>query len=301
MKKSIVLIIAAILLTSCTLPVSVTINTPSSPTAVVSTPPAEATPIVVTVTNPPAVSLPTATSDMTGQAKNLGGVQFFLPQCLASDANGVIIPEENPGADMPLFAYNPEYRKITLTGYPLPKKFWEQVIQIYPVARFTELVPSLVDHVSEMQQVLANKPANYANSIPVLPIMGAAQLFKSHIEYINFQNGQGVGFITEYAQYPAPVNNTDMFYTYQGLSADEKYWISVILPINAAYLQPSNDNPTIPADGIAPPDMNSATYAEDTKAYYVQMTQKLDSTSGDAFTPTIPCISQLIQSINIGD
>jgi len=170
------------------------------------------------------------------------------------------------------------------------------------VARFEELVPSLVDHVAQMQQVLTDKPVVFTTSIPVLPVMGAAQVFRSNIEYNDFQNGTGVGFITEYAQYAAPVNNHDMFYTYQGLTTDGKYWVSVILPINAAFLQPAAENATIPADGIAAPaDINSATFADDMIAYYAAMTQKLDATSPDAFNPTLTCISQFVRSISISD
>ncbi len=223
-----------------------------------------------------------------------------VPACLASSASGVIVPEENPGENAPVFAYLPEYRKITLSGYLLADPLWEPVVQVYPVARFVELVPNLSDTVAEMQQTLAQKPSEFANSIPLLPIEDAAQVFHAKAEYYDFQNGQGIGFLTEYAQYYAPVNNRDLFYTYQGLTADGKYWVSVILPVNAAYLQPTYNDFTVPADGILPPqDMNSPTFSDDMSAYYVKMVDKLNATSPDAFLPTLTCMKQFVQSLNV--
>ena len=306
MKKFLVLVAAAFFLTSCNLPISINVNT--QPTAV---PTDAVTPVEIIVTATPAaetpsgglptVQLPTATSSLAGQEMNLGGVALNLPACLASGANGVIIAESNPGPDSPNFLYTPEYREITLTGYPLSDKVFKPMVQVYPVARFVELVPALTDQVAQMKQVLVDKPATFKTNIPVLPIMNAAQIFRSHVDYLNFQNGQGIGFLTEYAQYSASVNNHDLFYTYQGLTADGKYWVSILFPVNASYLQPSPDNPAVPADGIPAPDMNSPTYVNDMEVYYAAILQKLEATPGDAFTPTLPCIAAFVQSLNIGD
>lgn len=299
MKKWMILVLVAILLVACNLPFSITFN--ANPTAT----PVEATAQVIVVTATPEATvapqpLPTLTSE--GNARNLGGVYMVIPPCLAADANGVIIPESNPGDDGPVFMANPEYRKITLTGYPLAGTFWEPLVQVYPVQRFVELAPNLSDTVAEMQSILADQPTSFAHSIPLLPIANAAQVFRAQISYINFQNGKGIGFLTEYAQYYAPVNNHDLFYTFQGLTSDNKYWVSVILPVNAAYLQPTYNDFTVPADGIpVPQDINSPSFSTDMEAYYVAMVQKLNSTSPDAFLPTLNCMASFIQTLNVGD
>ena len=298
MKKWIIPILAAFVLVSCNLPFTISLNTPIPPTPF----PPQGTPeiLVVTATNLP-TALPTPTPQFSGLEKNLGGVSMTIPTCLASDASGVIIPEENPGGDMPPFAFNPEYRKITLIGYPLTGKFFEPIVQVYPVARFVELVPDVSTTVNGMQQLLNNHPANIQTGIPFLPIENAAQVFRAQVGYLNFQNGQGIGFLTEYAQYSAPVNNHDLFYTFQGLTNDGKYWISMLLPANAAYLQPAYNDNTLPAGGVAAPDMNSANFSNEMTAYYAAMVQKLNGTPADQFTPSLSCIAQFVQSINISD
>ncbi len=299
MKKILPLLLTAFVLISCNFPFMLAANT--TPTAAVEIP---TTPEVILPTDTvvPQQPLPTATSEIQGQPLNLGGISMIVPTCLAASASGVIIPEENPGQDGPVFAYIPEYRKISLEGYPLSGAFWEPIVQVYPVPRYIELAPTINDTVAEMQQILAQKPASFANSIPLLPIENAAQLFHAQTEYYNFKNGQGIGFLTEYAQNYAPINNHDIFYTYQGLTSDGKYWISAIFPINASYLQPTYDNFTVPADGILPPqDMSSPNFEADMNAYYVQMLEKLNSTSQDAFLPTITCMKQFIQTLNISN
>jgi len=287
----------ALLLVSCNLPFSISIsaNTPIPPTPATNF-------LVVTAT--PAVTvepLATATSEFVGVEKNLGGVYMKIPACLAGDASGVIVPEENPGADAPVFAYLPEYRKITLTDYPLSGRFFEPMVQVFPVARYEELAPSVTDTVAQMQQFLAAKPQIPQNSIPLLPIENAAQIFRAQVSYSDFQNGSGVGFLTQYSQGFDPVNNNELFYTYQGLTADGKYWLSVFLPVNASYLQANYDDTDVPDGGIQAPDLNSSNVDTAYTAYYAAMVQKLNSTSPDAFLPALECVHSFVQSINVGD
>jgi len=271
-------------------------NTPASPTDGVALPAILTTPGSVT-----SVPLATATTEFTGVEKNLGGVDMKIPACLASDANGVIIPEQNPGADMPVFAYNPEYRKITLVGYPLSGKFFDPIVQVYPLAPYEALAPSISDTVTQMQQILTTKPADFQNGIPLLPIENAGQIFRAQVSYIDFQNGSGIGFLTQYAQNYDPVNNDELFYAFQGLTGDGKYWVSVFLPVNASYLQTSYNDTSVPADGIPAPDQNSANLDTEYTAYYSAIVQKLNLTSVDAFNPTLECIQSFVQSLNVGD
>jgi hypothetical protein len=107
--------------------------------------------------------------------------------------------------------------------------------------------------------------------------------------------------LTEYAQYYAPVNNHDLFYTFQGVTADGKYWVSAFLPVNAAYLQAAYDSVDVPAGGIAAPKMDDPNYSTAMDAYYVSMLEKLNTTPDGAFTPGLDCLDQYIQSLSISD
>jgi hypothetical protein len=110
-----------------------------------------------------------------------------------------------------------------------------------------------------------------------------------------------VRFLTEYAQYYAPVNNKDLFYTYQGLTADGEYWVSAIFPVNATFLQSQPDSVDVPPGGIAIPLWSSPTFEADMEAYYNTILGMLTATPDNAFTPTLDCLDNYLQSLQISE
>jgi hypothetical protein len=67
--------------------------------------------------------------------------------------------------------------------------------------------------------------------VPVFPPFNAQQALHPQLKYLNFQNGEGVRFVTFYEQDPAPITNDGLFYTFQGLSADNKYYVTAFFPV----------------------------------------------------------------------
>jgi hypothetical protein len=105
-----------------------------------------------------------------------------------------------------------------------------------------------------------------------------------------------VRFLTQYDQYPAPINNHDLFYHFQGFSADGNYYIVAILPVTAPALAETSDpGSAIPSGGIAYPDINSSN--PDFQSYYASITDLLNGTSPEAFTPPLSQLDALIQSM----
>jgi hypothetical protein len=309
MKKITILVLISIFLISCNLPTITWNNTPTA--AVATTLPTNALLPTAAPTEALATTAPTAApatqAPLNGTQYNLGGVFMVLPPCLATSATGTLIaavpydPNNGP-AD-----FYPENRKITFQGYPLSGKFFSVDdpgklggLVIYPVADFVAMNQYIADDVTSMQTLLATKP-EAPDSIPLLQIVGAAQVFRTQVKYLNFQNGQGVRFLTEYAQYYAPVDNTDLFYAFQGITTDGKYWVSAILPINAAYLQADSVSTIVPAGGILAPAYDDLNLETDFKTYYANMMNKLNTTPDADFTPGLDCLDQYIQSLQIGD
>lgn len=254
--------------------------------------------------------LPTAAPTepaFVGVEKNLGGVYMVLPPCLAADVSGIIVnavPYDEMSGPM---EYYPQNRKISFQGYPLSGNFFDPNgstsggLTVYPVAEFAAMNQVVADRIQAMQNVLASQPAA-PDPIPLLPVLPAAEVFSAQIKYLAFQNGSGVRYLTEYAQYYAPVNNHDLFYSFQGMTTDGNYWVSAILPVNAAYLQVSSENPAVPADGIlAPTWENNPDFDAAMDAYYVEMINKLNTTADGSFTPGLDCLDQFIQSLQISD
>ncbi|KAF0109756.1 MAG: Uncharacterized protein FD147_2081 [Chloroflexi bacterium] len=297
MKKILVLVLISFMLVSCSLPFSINWNTPAPQTVPQGTAVQVETPTLEV--EAPTLAAPTI-QVFTGTEMNLGGVYMVLPPCLAANAAGTLIPAQPYDPAGGPMEYWPQHRSIAYPGYPLAGKFFEPELRVYPVAEFMAMNPNVVERVSGMQTLLTSQPATPDQAIPFLPVYAAAQVFRAQVKYMNFQNGQGARFLTEYAQYYAPVNNHDLFYTYQGLTADGKYWVSATFPINAAYLQ-ENADAIAPAGGVPAPLMTSPNYEAEMLAYFPIMINMLNATADNAFTPGLDCLDQYIQSLNISD
>ena len=69
------------------------------------------------------------------------------------------------------------------------------------------------------------------SSLPFLPMWPAAQVFSARVEYFDFQNGSGIRYLTMFGQALYPVDNQNLFYTYQGITDDSRYYIAAVLPL----------------------------------------------------------------------
>jgi hypothetical protein len=296
MKRVIVPILAVFLLGSCTLPFTISWNTPAAQTAAPILPPAltEAPVVIITAT-------PETPTQISGYETNQGGVYMIVPTCLGTGATGMIMAANDPGDEGPYFAANPEYRLITIEGYAVTNDTWKPEVKVYPVAEFLAMDQNnfVGNQISNLQMILSNQSIPATGSLPFVIVSGAAQAFRAQTSIVTFQNGQGIGYLTEYAQYYVPVNNADLFYTFQGLTSDGKYVISATFPINASILQDTPDqNAVVPPGGIVQPVPGVASEAELT-AYYDNMVNLLNSTPLEQFNPSLVCIISYIQTLNI--
>ena len=136
------------------------------------------------------------------------------------------------------------------------------------------------------------------NPLPAIPFFNDQQVFASNVKVISFQNGQGVRFLTQYAQYSAPANNHDLFYEFQGVTRDGAYYIVAILPIRNPMLAETSDaGAPLPVGGV--PYSYMIDPNTDMQLYYRSVTDVLNATPADTFTPTLNQLDQLIQSMSI--
>ncbi len=241
-------------------------------------------PVPTSIPGPTETLVPTEPPEPVGNV-SCNELTFHLDPALASGYNCETVPENSQGIEI-----TPQYTNITLQGFILSGKFFDAHISIYPVQRYTELLPENVPlQVTSLQALIGG--GSVGNSLPVLPIFNAAQVFHAQYEVLPFANGGGIRFITLYAQYYAPINNHDMFYTYQGLTTDGLYWVSAILPINNAIL-PAN------ADTL-PGGVSQEQFAANYGSYITDLTSQLNSQTSDSFTPTLAALDALVSSITI--
>jgi hypothetical protein len=126
----------------------------------------------------------------------------------------------------------PSYIEFSFEGYGVSDHFHEPKIRVYPVEEYRIINPSAASIVDALQQTLIDKPGGSAMSnLPFLPMWNAAQMFSANVEYIDFQNGSGLRYLTMFGQAIYPIDNMNLFYTFQGITDDGRYYISAVLPV----------------------------------------------------------------------
>jgi hypothetical protein len=179
----------------------------------------------------------------------------------------------------------------------LQDKTHQPQIYVYPAQQYAEMYPAAFESIRRLDNILYSPdPQLSKDQIPWIPFFNAAPAFATNIQLISFQNGQGVRFLTEYAQYAISANNHDLFYHFQGLTRDGQYYIIAILPISNPMLAETSDGgAALPAGGVPYSYFSDPNF--DMQLYYKSVTDVLNATHADVFTPTLNQLDLLIQSM----
>jgi hypothetical protein len=229
----------------------------------------------------------------------LGRLTLEIPARVASGASGrEIAPVTDEAAAY--WEKTPGHFQVSLGDYYiLQGKFHQPQIYVYPAMPYVDLIPAAFESVHRLRNVMNPGAQITSDQLPSVPFFNAAQLFASNIQPISFQNGSGVRFLTEYAQYPAPINNHELVYCFQGFTTDGEYYVIAIFPITAPVLAETGEaGSPLPAGGIMYPffaDPNQETL----QTYYDDVADLLQATSPEDFTPSINQLDVLIQSMMV--
>ena len=271
-------------------------------TAVMIEPPTTTPEVFISLTQAiPATAVPSATSivqpsHVLNTLVTYGRLTLEIPASVASGASGTDIAPVTSD-DAPSWEKTPGHLLVSLKDYyVLQGKFHQPQIYVYPAMPYVELTPAAFESMHRLRNVMNPGAVITPDQLPAVPFFNAAQVFASNIQTVSFQNGSGIRFITEYAQYAAPVNNHELFYHFQGFTSDGEYYIVVIFPITAPVLAETSDaGSAVPAGGIAYPDINDSN--ADFQRYYASVADLLNATSPEAFFPAISQLDALIQSM----
>lgn len=241
----------------------------------------------------------------TGQPPSIEGVMvtygplgFVLPSGIASGFAGDQFPRAE-GDNIAPWDVTPGHTRITLDGYLLQGKFHQPQIFVYLATEYAVIYPASFESIHRLDNILYSPEAPNPNEpLPTVPFFSAAQLFASNVQGISFQGGSGVRFLTQYAQYAAPVNNHELFYHFQGLSRNGDYYIIAIFPVTVPVLAESSDpGAGLPTGGVPYPEITNTDVG--VQGYYASITDLLNVTSPDAFTPSLNQLDAVIQSMLI--
>lgn len=136
--------------------------------------------------------------------------------------------------------------------------------------------------IESLQALLKDRPSAPEKEIPLLPLINAAQVFHAQVHYLDFQNGSGVRFLTQYSQeVVGRLTNKNIFYTFQGLTRDGKYYVAAFFPITASGL----------SDEMVQEDWQVA------QAHLAEDIQHLESLSSQDFAPDLEILDSIIESL----
>jgi hypothetical protein len=242
-------------------------------------------PSPVATMEPAPTTAPQATAALPPQAAapqlsiNTGG--------LASGLQTEIVPAVSAADNGPFWDLLPQYTRVTLQDYPLGNHIMKAQIFIYPVAELGKTNEG-AGNIADALQTLLKSPQDL-ETMPFMPLYNASQVMHVQTQFLDFKNGQGVRFLTQFDQAFIPVNNSELIYSYQGLTSDGKYYVAAVLPVN---------HPSLPADGNVtgkePPEFTS-----DFPTYMANVVKSLNPQAANTFTPDLTQLDAMISSIEI--
>ena len=228
-----------------------------------------------------------------GMPVSYENVSFVIPNGLATGANPekMTAVDTNSGAPWDIA---PTHLRFTLTGYPLQGKFSEPQIYVYPADEYAQVNSNASEQIGRLKKAVSGSPL-LKETLPNVPFFNAEHILAANLKLLNFQNGNGVRELTQYDQYPAPVNNHELFYHFEGLTSDDKYYVIAILPITAPILaEDEKPESPVPAGGVPIPANTGPN-----EVYYISVTQKLSALTPENYAPALDALDALVQSILI--
>ena len=144
------------------------------------------------------------------------------------------------------------------------------------------------ENIDRLTELLEQRPAE-TGTIPFLPVWNAGQMIASNVEYMDFQNGSGVRYLSQYGQAIYPINNNGLFYTFQGITSDGAWYVAVVMPV-AHPMLPSTDEP---------PGGDWEAFSDQFEAYLSETKALLETQSDVSFTPDLRLLDAMARSLQV--
>ncbi|MDQ2692450.1 MAG: hypothetical protein M3Y68_10495, partial [Chloroflexota bacterium] len=129
--------------------------------------------------------------------------------------------------------------------------------------------------------------------LPFLPWINMKQSFCAQPRVIEFAGGRGIRYLSYYAQGLDPVLDQQVFYTFQGLTDDDQFYVAAFFPVRTGIF------PTEPPACPACSDPGYDPVTEWATMLAGQLIQ-LNAQSESDFVPSLVVLDDLIRTIQIG-
>lgn len=214
-------------------------------------------------------------------------ISFYYVSALATKVTGKTV-EASLDVSNPI---NPKMDQFEFQNYAVISQIKPR-INVFPVQEFVKIGgDSASKKINRLSQMLANQPPNPPGELPMLLGEPAAQLMRAGMTYLKFQNGSGIRYLTQYGEQPWPLDNNLLFYTFQGLTDDNGFYISAVLPVNHAPLEGD--------DGLARMQEDYTKFQSNYPVYVDYIEKQLNTEQANSFTPNLASLDAMIKSLSV--
>ncbi len=151
-----------------------------------------------------------------------------------------------------------------------------------------EALRSLLDAQPDLAGLCTRSaPVSGETVLPFLPWLNSAEVFCAQPQYVEFKGGKGIRYLTAFSQGVSPLLDSNLIYTFQGLSAEGDIYISAVFPVGS---------------GIFPLEAPPIIYGEDDlppQAMTAEQLSALNARAGDMFQPALGQLDGLVNSLVI--
>lgn len=152
-----------------------------------------------------------------------------------------------------------------------------------------EQLQTLLSEQPDLTQYNQAVEGKNSSLLPVLPVIAEGQTFRAAAQYIETDSVTGIRFVTAYQAAAEPLSANILFYTFQGLSKDGEYAISVMVWL---------ENDVFPkADAMTGAEVEA--FRANEAAYWKDASDKVNNAAADAFTPGLATLDELVKSFQI--
>ena len=203
-------------------------------------------------------------------------VGFDHPAGIEQSINTAYIEAYEPQA--PFELPYPAHARVLFTAYadgmdtPLADG-----LRIFRVDEINTLEAGVIESLNAVLE----EQTDHHNDFPRLA--GAGSVIDAQLIPLPFKNGTGYRYLLTKSFSADPLTSTTITYLYQGITNDEKYFVSFIMNVDAPFL----------AEYIGQP----LTTSEEFETYYQNVNTLVDTAGGDQFSPSLIALDELVASV----
>ena len=174
-------------------------------------------------------------------------------------------------------------------------------ISVYPIEEYSQMY-SLSEQnrqyfdkeVNSLKKLFGKRFTYLKKHISFLGATDGQFGFKSHLKYISFKNGKGVGFVTQVQIEVTIINNEELVWVFEGITNDGKYYVRAIFPIRASFLP---DKATDKFEGYSLSDYSRL--SKRNEQYLSLIRKRLDSLPSNQYQPSLENLTNIISSLEV--